>query len=88
MYSVHVLSKIFSHSGTALDTTGFHHAVKDGFVFDIPEDASSITDLEKAQEYCESKEGGMLASIDTEAKLQAVKDAAALGPVDQPLLFG
>ncbi len=71
-----------------MDTTKFYHAVQDGFVFDIPKDASSISNLETATQYCQTKEGGMLANIDTEAKKEAVKTAAELGGIDKPILFG
>ncbi len=70
-----------------MDTSQFYHAFSDGFVYDIPKDASTITNADQAEAYCASK-GGVLASVDTEAKKEAIKEAAMSGPITEPLLFG
>ena len=61
----------------------------DGFVFEITDDDEATEDLDGAKEYCAGKgDGGALASVDTEAKADAIKEAAEDAGITAPLLFG
>ncbi len=70
-----------------MDTSEFYHAFSDGFVYDIPKDASTITSVDEAEAYCAAK-GGVLASVETEAKKEAIHEAAESGHIMESFLFG
>ncbi len=76
-----------SFLAASFDPSGFTYSVLDGFVFEVPESTSSSSAA--AGEHCQTREGGSLADVDSQAKTDAIKQAATDGrTVTEPMLIG